>query len=293
VNLHIFRPLKDDVPEAKLAALVAVLLVLLSSFWMLRRGEEGGGEVFELEAERVVMSGWRMEPAEYGGVPVTKITADSSLLTGLSLSPLGTSSPVAEVGKMTVYARRVEGTAGGVEAGWEGGDVPVKVLELLLPRENAEMTGVKMEILHLEAEIMVLPSLRVEAPPAHPRRVSMPSVRMKGWSMRGPSGVEVSGRRVQVTELSVAELSGEMHLGYGSCVLGGKIEQKGAEIWASETAGEVAGFRAGWRGDQAPQDAAIRNLAGDPATLLNVDLRLLHLLAENTVLREVEMRVLG
>jgi hypothetical protein len=281
------------VPEAKLALLVAVLLVLLSSsFWMLSREGEGGG-VFELEAERVLMSGWRMEPAEYGGLPVTKITAESSLLTGLSLSPLGTSSPTAEVRKLIVYARRVEGTAGGVEAGWEGRNVPLEVLELLLPPDNAEMTGVRMEILHLEAENMVLPSLRVEAPSSRPRKVSMPSVRMKGWSMKGPLEVEVSGRKVKVTELSVAELSGEMYLGYGSCVLGGKVEQKGAEIWASEVAGEVMGFRAGWRGDQAPQEAAIRNLAGDPATLLNVDLKLLYLFAENTVLREVEMRVLG
>jgi len=282
------------VPEAKLAALAALLLVLLSSsFWMLQKEGEEGGKVFELEAGRVVMSGWRMEPAEYGGIPVTKITADSSLLTGLSLSPLGTYSLAAEVRKLTVYARKVEGTAGGVEAGWEGKNVPTEVLELLLPPENAEMTGVRMEILYLEAENMVFPSLRVEAPPAHPRRVSMPSVRMKGWSMRGPSEVEISGKRVKVTELSVAELSGEMYLGYGPCVLGGKIEQKGTEIWASEMAGEVAGFRAGWRGDQAPQDAAIRNLAGDPATLLNVDLKLLRLFSGSTVLREVEMRVLG
>ena len=281
-------------PEAKLAALVAIFLILFSySFWMLSKGGEERREIFELEAERVVMSGWRMEPAEYGGLPVTKITADSSLLTGLSLSPLGTYSPTAEVRKLTVYARKVEGTAGGVEAGWEGGNVPTEVLELLLSPENAEMTGIRMEILYLEAENMVFPSLRVEASPAHPRQVNMPFVRMKGWSMRGPSEVEVSGRKVKVTELSVAELSGEMYLEYGPCVLGGKIEQKGAEIWASEVAGEVAGFRAGWKGDQAPQDAVIRSLAGDPATLLNVDLKLLRLFAGSTVLREVKMRVLG
>jgi hypothetical protein len=280
------------VPEAKLALLVAVLLVLLSSFWMLGREGEGGG-VFELRAERVVMKGWRMEPAEYEGTPVTKITADSSLLTGLSLSPLGASSPTAEVRKLVVYARKVEGTAGGVEAGWEGGDVPLEALELLLPQDNAEMTGVRMEILRVEAENMVLPSLKVEGPPSRPRKVSMPSVRMRGWSMRGPSEVEVSGGRAKVTELSVAELSGEVYLGYGSSLLVGKVEQRGAELWASETAGEVTGFRAEWRGDQAPQDAAIRNLAGDPATLLNVSLKLLRLFAENTVLTEVEMRVLG
>jgi len=282
------------VPGAKLAALVAIFLILFSySFWMLSKGGEGRGEAFELEAERAVMDGWRMEPAEYKGIPVTKITADFSLLTSLSLSPLGTYSPTAEVRRLTVYALKVEGTAGGVEAGWEGGNVPTEVLELLLPRENAEVKGIRMEILYLEAENMVLPSLRMEASPTHPRRVSMPSVRMKGWSMRGPSEVEVSGRKVKVTKLSVAELSGEMYLGYGPCVLGGEIEQKGTESWASEMAGEVAGFRAGWKGDQAPQDAVIRSLAGDPATLLSVDLKLLRLFAENTVLREVKMRVLG
>lgn len=273
-------------------ALLLILFVLLASLVFLKlRGEPV--EVFELAAGRVVMNGWKMEPAEYGGYQVTKITAESSLLFDFTLSPLSTFSPYAEVRSLTVYARSVEGAAGGVEAGWKGGNVPLRVLELLLPPENAEMAGVRMEILAMEAEEMVLPSLLVEVPSTSSyRTVSMPYVRMKGWEIRGPEDyMSPSGRKTKVTLISSQELSGEMYLGYGNCVLGGKVEQRGAEIRSIETAGQVLGFGATWLGSQSPPN--LKSLAGDPALMSEVRLKFLFLRADNTVLEEVSMRVLG
>ncbi|MEM0358388.1 MAG: hypothetical protein QXG22_00015 [Candidatus Hadarchaeales archaeon] len=278
--------------DKKNGGLLAVLFLLLAflgfSKW---RGEEGC--FFELVAERVVMSGWKMEPAEYGGYEVTKITADSSILSNLTLSPLGTFSPLVEVRKLTVYALSVEGTAGGVEAGWEKGNVPLRILELLLPRENAEMTGVRMKILAMEAEEMVPFSLRVEATSLSDfKQVNMPYVRMRGWEMRGPEDYRLpSGKEVKVTLISVQELSGEMYMGYKRCVLGGKVEQRKAEIRSIETRGQVLGFGATWLGSQQPPN--LRELAKDPALMTNVGLKLLLLQAENTVLREVSMKIMG
>ncbi len=277
-------------PDKKNAALLAFLLLLLAIYVFLKwRGEPA--EFFELTAERVVMKGWSMEPAEYAGQKVTKITAASSSHLDLSLTPIGTSSENLELRNFAVYVPWVEGTARGVRAGWEGDEVPVEALRLLFPTENAEMEGVRMRFIALDAEEMVSPSMVVQASSAsRPLQVSMPSVRMWGWSMEGPKEVEFSGRRVKVTEIRAERLSGEFYLGYGSCVLGGRLEQRGARIWAVETWGEAGGFRAGWRGDQAPQDRAIRNLVGDPATLLNASLKLLYLSADTTVLERVTMR---
>lgn len=279
-------------PDGKLLALAVVMLLLPSLFYLLwGRGE--GGEVFELTAERISMRGWGFEPAKYDGQGVTRITATSSSHLNLSLSPVGISSGTMELKNFVLYVPWVEGTARGIQAGWEGDEVPVEALELLFPSENAEFLGVRMRFIALEAERMVSLPLSVQASSAsRPLQVNMPSLRMWGWSMEGPKEVEFHGRRVRVTEIRAERLSGEFYMGYGSCMLGGKIEQSGARIWAVETSGEVAGFRAGWRGDQAPQDRAIRNLAGDPATLLNTSLKLLYLSADNTVLREVIARIL-
>ena len=278
-------------PDKKIGGLLAVLLLLLGLFQFSKwRGEEEF--FFELIADRVVMSGWKMEPAEYGGYEVTKITADSSILSNLILSPLSTFSPSMEVRKLTVYALSVEGTAGEVEAGWDKGNVPLRILELLLPKENAEMTGVRMKILAMEAEEMISSFLRIEAISLSDfKRVSMPYVRMRGWEIKGPEDYRLpSGREVKVTFISAQELSGEMYMGHGCCVLEGKVEQMKAGIKSMETGGEIFGFGATWLGSQQPPN--LKELAKDPALMMNVKLKLLLLQAESTVLREVSMKVM-
>lgn len=247
---------------------------------------------FEIGMDAVTMNGWKMEPWVYMGTEVTKITVASISVSGLHLEPLGVSSPESKMGEVVVYATYVKGTINGLTASWRGRDVPLEALEILLPKDNACMENVVMEIVGLEASQMKLPDMEISVPSSkRALTASMSYSMLRGWDMRGPEEYELEGgERTLVTKILIENLTGNIHLGWKNCVLGGDLSQQNSLIRSTWTVAGALGFRMEWEGSEEPPN--VKPSVGDPALLNDVELRIVYMGAKETILNDAEMRVL-